>query len=315
MATQVKEKPILFSAPMVRAILDGRKAQTRLIFKMPKGMDWYGELGGEAKGFVCETNGPGWWHIEELACPYGNVGMKLWVREAFMIASDEIAFAATDQPLVGEDRWRPSIHMPRWASRITLEITDVRVERLQEITEADAMAEGFTPQLCCDIMRKDAARVKSEPLYWIHDDDSCQHLCLKCAEKKCQKLVKAGADPEETFVDGGWGTEEDGSQCCDGCGVVLDCSLTTYGEDLELEHFQSYGVTSSVDAHEFLNLVEGNRPRLGESYGNGVANRPETAGTIARIGFRYLWNKINGPGSWDANPWVWVIEFRKVEPC
>lgn len=141
------EKPILFSAPMVRAILDGRKTQTR---RACKHQHWsYSELHDVNKeGFVVKKNLP------EVSCPYGFVGGRLWVRETCatqhkyyhlpprMIPRDApIHYAATEDR--GGLMWRPSIFMPRWASRITLEITGVRVERVNEISEEDAKAEGI----------------------------------------------------------------------------------------------------------------------------------------------------------------------------
>ena len=183
----MKERPILFSSPMVRAILEGRKTQTRrVIHKMPHTL-------------------PGWWKAMHWAsaghfikgvaehCPYGQPGDRLWVREAWRVGAwdEENGQIAVDYRAdnharrewleVTEDdegetfnrlweqschdasaagrqlnvqnrykwkpgespcRWHPSIHMYRWASRLTLEVTGVRVERVQEITEPDAIAEG-----------------------------------------------------------------------------------------------------------------------------------------------------------------------------
>jgi hypothetical protein len=197
------ERPILFSAEMVRAILDGRKTQTRRMMKpQPSTVDdagrWYRmQSGGES---LMNSAYP---------CPYGDTGDTLWVRETCAIVGSvdpgwvlyrasgyeaECARHGFDRPYPDEKlvRWRPSIHMPRWASRITLRITDIRVERLQDITEDDARAEG------CD------------PARWI----------------------------DET--------------------------------DVGMEGY--------------------------------------------REGFARLWNKINGPGAWGANPWVWVVSFEKVKP-
>ena len=130
-----KERPIIFSAPMVRAILEGRKSMTRRIVKFNDS--------GRVK-----LNGKQW-HIEDPdainGCPYGTVGDRLLVKETFMGTKDCLSYRATDPRQViefGFDKWTPSIFMPRWASRITLEIVSVRVERVQEITEEDARAEG-----------------------------------------------------------------------------------------------------------------------------------------------------------------------------
>lgn len=141
------ERPILFSGPMVRAILEGRKTQTRRIVKSGPVLDLLNEVGS--------WDGPGdadEWILSP--CPYGVVGDTLWVRETWASAAangvcnevDDYVIYKTTEPEWGEELegfvWRPSIHMPRWASRLTLRITGVRVEPLQDISEADARAEG-----------------------------------------------------------------------------------------------------------------------------------------------------------------------------
>lgn len=156
----MKERPILFSAPMVRALLDGSKTQTRRLAKTQPIYD--GRFAGNWKivgknGHEAATCSP---LVGEL-CPYGRLDDRLWVRENFcpIYPQDptynggraiEYDYAATYRhgnrlgDLIGiKKRWKPSIHMPRVASRITLEITEVRVERLQDISEADALAEGI----------------------------------------------------------------------------------------------------------------------------------------------------------------------------
>lgn len=150
----MKERPILFGAPMIRAILNGTKTQTRRPWKMPRGCGWYSDLGGEREGWFVDHGQPWWLHVTESRCPYGQPGDRLWVRETWAHGIHAMAavrdqdgpfvYAATDrdEQRLG-DRWRPSIHMPRAASRITLELTGVRVERLQDISEADALAEGI----------------------------------------------------------------------------------------------------------------------------------------------------------------------------
>jgi hypothetical protein len=228
----MKERPILFSAPMVRALLAGTKTQTRRAVKQ-RDLVWMDEHQGLREPDNAER------------CPYGKPGDRLWVRETFAIehsvesdqppphndgrplkrrpADDcdaiqplwrQAHYRATDPApeLVYEDgpaggredeigaRWRPSIHMPRWASRITLEVTGVRVERLRDISDADARAEGI------------------------------QELSLQEGEP------------------GAWWT--------------------------------------------------GWRDKGAPLHGR----TPQAA-------YRLLWESINGPGSWDANPWVWVIVF------
>ncbi|MBI6666982.1 hypothetical protein B1F73_23685 [Pseudomonas syringae] len=172
--TQAKERPILFSAPMVRAILEGRKTVTRREVKKPAALDCLA-AGFEPAFLALPGNA-------DLS-PYGRAGDRLWLRETWSdvnlqgapgIAyradgdvrdlmedasflnedgafnyddprSKPYQFACWSEDLLGgkEGRWRPSIHIPRWASRILLEITDVRVERLQDISEDQAKAEGI----------------------------------------------------------------------------------------------------------------------------------------------------------------------------
>ncbi|HWH38396.1 MAG TPA: hypothetical protein VNU21_01055 [Usitatibacter sp.] len=151
----MKERPILFSAPMVRAILEGRKTQTRRVVKRPRTVTANYVLRPE----LYDEPGFTWWnHPDGLrcgfsqACPYGKPGDRLWVRETWRPALEhlsectgptDIRYAATvSEAEWATMRWRPSIHMPRWASRINLEVTGVRVERLQDISEQDAADEG-----------------------------------------------------------------------------------------------------------------------------------------------------------------------------
>jgi hypothetical protein len=143
----MKERPILFSGPMVRALLAGTKTQTRRIVKA-RDLEWMDVHQGLREPDNAER------------CPYGQPGGdRLYVRETWaaphaydhlpprLIPQDSrIHYAATEDR--GGLLWRPSIHMPRWASRITLEVTGVRVERLQDINEADARAEGITDGGC-----------------------------------------------------------------------------------------------------------------------------------------------------------------------
>lgn len=221
------ERPILFSAEMVRAILAGRKTQTRRLMKVqpyadsivtvkhyhPTVIDRHGDMqpGPEIFGALWGNGEYG------IRCPYGAPGDLLWVREAFRyfpgtgshlwdgdreyqadgaVKSGRF-FTAEEWQSRGikakpEPRWRPSIHMPRWASRITLEVKSVRVERLQDISEDDARAEGVAP------------------VGWV----------------------------DET-----------------------DVGMSSYRE-----------------------------------------------------GFSRLWDRINGSGAWEANPWVWVLSFERVKP-
>lgn len=213
------ERGMIFNAEMVRAILDGRKTQTRRPVKFPVHDKNLGcELAGnELAGELSAGN--------YLNSVFGKPGDRIWVRETFQgplfdfdlmdsYCKDSTPFEKPEFCVYKADgipapefydaddelhcRWRPSIHMPRWASRILLEITDVRVERLNAISEEDARAEGI--------------------------------------------------------IDGG----------CLNCGEPEPC---------------------------------------------GCAN-PEPDATDA---FAYLWQSIYGQENWNANPWVWVISFKRVE--
>jgi len=240
----VKERPILFNAPMVRALLDGSKTQTRRLATTPQAhtLDWFGGLASEAEAdsetlgqivtpqglCVYSTDYP-----EEgsrtIKCRYGLPGDRLWVRETFTDLTEDLGKrwerlnpqtrryesgrdqfvwyrADGDQPDIGgstklAEPWKPSIFMPRAASRITLEITGVRVERLRDISEADAMAEGV----------------------------------------------------ERTVTGDGW---------------------RRYCNDPKQE---AAGLTPCA---------------------------------TATASYKSLWESINGPGSWEVNPWVWVVEFK-----
>ena len=219
----MKERPILFSAPMVRAILDGRKTQTRRIYKVRKHPDTGCEMA--ASELVREPQ-----HVIDRICPYGQPGDRLWVRETWsfnFLGGSSVAGVVNQHYCVdyhagGESKelfrnhhapdlmrlydsqlgaWRPSIHMPRWASRILLEVTGVRVERLQDISDNDCLAEG--------IHRIAHGREG----YFYHHDRTDPH-------------PKNWCHPDDAY--------------------------------------------------------------------------------------RELWEQINGAGSWEANPWVWIIEFKQI---
>jgi hypothetical protein len=149
-AAATKERPILFSGPMVRAILDGHKTQTRRVVK----------LDAELRRRGCTSLDGSWWDpsfggrlkvpgphetSHRLFCPYGLPGDRLWVRETwaeFPSDKDWIYRANYDGALARKLTWRPSIFMPRPACRLELEIVKVRCERLQDISEHDAEMEG-----------------------------------------------------------------------------------------------------------------------------------------------------------------------------
>lgn len=202
------DRPILFSGPMVRALLNGSKTQTRRVVK-PTWPAHAQEVSLFDDGRFQYADMDGWHDAPAPRCPYGAPGDRLWVRETFAkIDGQTQPWIETDyratythgdrlgDSLGIKKRWTPAIHMPRAASRITLDVTGVRVERLQYISEADARAEGSP---CVD-------------------EVSGREVLFPDASK---------------------------------CGTF-------------------------------------------------------------KLGYRCVWEEINGPGSWDANPWVWVIEFRRA---
>ncbi len=179
------DRPIIFSAPMVRAMLDERKTQTRRVLKpQPEYIEssgrWKWSLPPETRrnvtgGSVATGSREFWEYAPNGSFPYA-VGDRLWVREAFIgpyayevnkypprdWGNKAIWFPA-DGPVPEKHagqfwhRARPSIHMPRWASRLTLTVTEVRVQRLQDISEADAVAEGCDAVLALTIKRPNGA--------------------------------------------------------------------------------------------------------------------------------------------------------------
>ena len=208
-----RERPILFQGDMVRAILSGSKTQTRRVVKL-KGWHTIEERddGKQWPWMYDSDRDADYW----LPCPYGKPGDRLWVREAFSgcheydvekfppsawFRLDPLWYWADGNPTSGDwTRPKPSIHMPRWASRITLEITEVRVERLNSISDEDAQAEGTPCYVCGGPMDG-----RSE------DDCHCFHSKAKASD------------------------------------------------------------------------------------------------------YRDLWERINGSGSWEENPWVWCVSFRRIE--
>ncbi|MGI2056206.1 hypothetical protein ACRN9T_03285 [Shewanella baltica] len=166
----MKQRPIIFNTEMVQAIVDGRKTQTRRMFKaqphddwapFSKNAEWYTPTIIDKRGFYQPANDEVFGVSDEdcaFVSPFGTIGDQFWVRETWrqFNSSDEcgcseypcgcpnngtVLFKATGDS--GESKWKPSIHMPRSCARILLEVTAVRVERLDDISEQDAKAEGF----------------------------------------------------------------------------------------------------------------------------------------------------------------------------
>ncbi|MBT9268051.1 hypothetical protein KKQ10_24555 [Pseudomonas sp. MG-9] len=256
--TAIKERPILFSAPMVRAILDGRKTVTRRAIKVQPHIDASGNFCVGSSNYGQDGYGkPVTKHFVNGCCPYGRPGDRLWVRESHaQVFEVDIPHGRYAGPIgtagspgkpdwksryvyradgempnvqwhhVGDSqpvRWTPSIHMPRAACRILLEITDVRVEWLQDISEDQAKAEG--------------------------------------------------------------------------------CFFTDYGQ--ECFHggagWKDVGVCPAQAGH---------RQRTGWAW-DKTTSHEECLGT-PRWAFANLWNATGG--DWYANPWVWVVEFKRVQP-
>lgn len=151
----MQDRPVIFSADMVRATFAGRQTQFRRVIKdypwtrqpyyfcgMRNGLGYPASEETVWAGFTCE----GYHSPCYVKCPYGRPGDHLWVRETWIPTTDNKRVADYRATSDGREYvvpWKPSIHMPRWASRLTLEVTDIRVERLQDISEADAQAEGL----------------------------------------------------------------------------------------------------------------------------------------------------------------------------
>ncbi len=202
-ASIAKERGILFSGDMVRAILDGRKTQTRRVVK-PQPV-WKDKEPGTLES-------PGWYYLNKktklsnftdgldfgeallglVACPYGKPGDPLWVRETISVDGYlDIYYSSDDKPVmndVPEDYYYkdpeyigkiPSIHMPRWASRIDLEILNVRLERLQDISEDDAIAEGVGEYFRDKLFW---------PNYWLLDGDDFTEAYLDTARDSFETL-------------------------------------------------------------------------------------------------------------------------------
>lgn len=162
----MSDRPILFSGPMVRALLAGRKTQTRRLLKPQPTVNSFGLLVWEAKGDFVQGKPEDVAFMQRI-----HVGDRLWVKENHAIVprtayrmsegvqqtlhpgdDHDAAIYAAGWDRSKPGRWRPSIHMPRWASRLTLTVTDVRVERLQDISEEDADAECFGGYYPIDVL-------------------------------------------------------------------------------------------------------------------------------------------------------------------
>lgn len=375
-----KSKPILFSSAMVKAILEGKKTQTRRIVKESavlsrdqRKIGFQYSLAHARPGNVAEMlsivsgqkyDGPVWQQLNvpvrhpddaveawddcaanRIYCPYGEPGDKLTVKEAAWMWCERRPNGTTPK---GRQKWhyvpmksagviyvayhpeRPTLYvvspetgnkwgwhfksgrfLPKWAVRITLGITAVRAERLQEISEPDAQAEGVCGDLTDDMIKVRAAQCELKDEYWIHGADEGESYCYDCCKKEAARLLAEKPElKNEICVDGGWETEGDSTSFCEKCGAMLSNSFTDYGAEQELDHFLEHGVNlkSAVDCYCVQNAL-----------GNVICGNPESEkskrllSVAARIGYRILWDSINGEKHpWASNPWVWVVEFKKV---
>jgi len=325
----VKERPIPFSSPMVNAIHEGRKTQTRRAVKsvedftdVVKILDPSNDMRPFWRFSLSDGEAT---QCEDVDCPYGVVGDRLWVKEALYAGPASSGggravayYAADDLPVLDPGgclvdwRWKrstlPSIFMPRWASRFSTEIEDARVERLFDISETDAIAEGLDVETCASVFRKAVGRARREFGRWLEREDGSEpytgengYLCLDCIDKaaRCHKAEKRGWNDH---------FETDSTPYCDECGVLLCHSLTEYGVESALaftEDKENHWPYLPVSGSEALSLAE---------LASGMGDlRDEHHGRLAQIAFATLWESLNGKGAWAANPFVWAITFRRID--
>lgn len=331
--------PILFQADMIRAVLNCKpnvwpaepidpskpfKWQTRRIdrrFMDAIEVAYYINLGSpKDSGFVIDED-------VAIRCPYGRIGHMLWVKENFQILSRrgggqtvakvsyvadgiigyaEIPPSQLDTPTASV---RPKINiprfMPRWASRLSLEVKRVRVQRVQDTTPADVDAEGVSAKLVESLIEARAQRLRVEPEHWIYGADQAPSYCPECCRKEVRLLQRE--DPKGDYgVDGGWGSEGDGPALCEKCGVWLDTAYTDEACTSELAHFETCGfdIAGKDDCYSLCNILDS------QIWGKGpLADR------IKRLGMNVLWDSINAARgySWKSNPWVWTVDFMRTD--
>jgi hypothetical protein len=325
----MKEKPILFSTPMAKAILEGRKTMTRRTihpryrpgetgFVVSRGLAGTAVSIIDEDGCMVREESPKYWP-----------GDILWVKETWCALTPEHviegsyvykADADTDTEKIRKEciqrgypyQWKPSIHMPREAARLFLEVKAVRIERLRDITEEDAKAEGVGKSFLVDWL----GQFDFEPPCWIYWDNQKRYWCEKHIEKGRMDFRKEAAEDAARYdldgmskeeieekLDGymqDW-IEEESPITCEICGKPLGFSaLDTVFDDLD-QYLK--GSLTEYEAPMLESLME--------NYADELFSRKD----IHRLLFSCLWNNINVKNgcSWETNPWVWVYEFEKVE--
>lgn len=237
-------------------------------------------------------------------------GSPKWLYQASdpdTVACDEDGFQRYRKDGSAASPWTSKLHMPMWAARSWLRITEVRVQHVQEITEADAIAEGFDADTCAEVLSKAAGKqIPTYPAYVRFDDDteSQKHYCEDCAEKELAKANKPG----RVVVESGSCPETDGPAYCEECRKPLLYSLTEYGIDCELfldnddgsniNNFAATGMDAAISA-----MIAGGIGDLRDGH----------LGRLAQIGFATCIDLINGAGTWKSNPWTWAYTFERVE--
>jgi hypothetical protein len=314
----------------VRAILQGKKTRHTLPVRPPLDPGRHAPFVGLdgrwrwMAGMVSHVD-------DERFSPFGAPGDVLWVREQFAARSDVDPATEPEKAIhylhhrasykgdIADEfhaygGWQRSTHMPRWASRLRLRVTDLKLQRVREITEDDALAEGYDVRWLGEFVRPLEVKAKAKSLYWVGGGDEGESYCLNCCRKAVATAKEVNPDGEYQ-VDGGWLQEADGQPFCAKCGCLLDCTYTTDGIEEELAGLEESGIQTPEEGYVAANVIgiHGN-PWLTESCGE-FQHHPEWTGRIARLAFRARWDHLyarKGMG-WEKDPWAFVATFERVE--